>query len=68
MIRGEKNGVLNAAAVRGRAKAPLEAASTGQNYAGGPGKFGFNFSEGHRLAYYLFIFYIPFSAAGRIFL
>ena len=55
--------MLNAAAVRGRAKAPLEAAGTEQNYAGGPGKFGFNFSEGHRLAYYLFIFYIPFSAA-----
>ena len=40
-----KNGVLNAAAVWGRAKVPLEAAGAGQNYAGGPGQFGVNFQK-----------------------
>ena len=49
------------------AKVPLPAAGPGQSYVGGPGKFNFNCSKGHRLAYYLFNFYIKFSAACRIF-
>ena len=50
-----------------RTKIPLPKVGPGQNHAGGPGKFDFNCSKGHRLGYYLFIFYIKFSAAGIIF-
>ena len=45
------------------AKVPLIAAGPGQSHAGGPGKFDFNCLKGHRLANYLHIFYIKFSAA-----
>ena len=48
-------------------KVPLPAVIPGQSHAGGPGKFDFNCSKGHRLAYYLFIYYINFSATWRIF-
>ena len=38
---------------------PLPAAGSGQNYAGGSGKFNFYCSSKvHRLAYYLFIFHV----------
>ena len=50
-----------------RAKVPLTAAGLGQSHAGGPGKFDFNCLKGHRVAYYLYIFYIKFSAAWKIF-
>ena len=43
-------------------KVPLPAVIPGQSHAGGPGKFDFNCSKGHRQAYYLFIYYINFSA------
>ena len=46
---------------------PLPAAGPGQSHAGGPGKINFDCSKGHRLAYYLFIFNIKFSAAWGIF-
>ena len=49
------------------AKVPLTAAGPGQSHAGGPGKFDFNCSKGHRLAYYLYIFYIKSIAAWRIY-
>ena len=49
------------------AKVPLTTAGPGQSHAGGPEKFDFNCSKDHRLAYYLYIFYIKFSAAWRIF-
>ena len=49
------------------AKIPLPAAGPGQSHAGGPGKCDCYCSKGHRLAYYLFIFYVKFSAAWRIF-
>ena len=41
----------------------------GQSHAGGPEKFDFpeNFSKGHRLAHYLFIFHVKFIAVGGIF-
>ena len=45
------------------AKIPLPAAGPGQSHAGRPGKFDFYCSKRHRLAYYLFIFYIKFSVA-----
>ena len=50
-----------------KTKIPLPAVGPGQSHAGEPGKFDFQCSKGHRLAYYLFIFYIKFSAAWRIF-
>ena len=43
-------------------KVPLSVVGPGQSNAGGPGKFSFNCSKAHRLAYYLFIYYIKFSA------
>ena len=46
---------------------PLPATVPGQSHAVGPGKYDFNCSKNHRLAYYLFIYYIKFSAAWRIF-
>ena len=49
------------------AKIPLPAAGPGQSHAGRPGKFDFYCSKRHRLAYYLFIFYIKFSVAWGIF-
>ena len=57
----KKNGVLNAAGVWGSFNSP-PAVGPGQNHAGGPGKFDFYCSKGHRLTYYLFIFHIKFSA------
>ena len=42
-------------------------AGPGQSHAGGPGKFDFYSSKGHRLGYYLFIFYLEFSAVWGIF-
>ena len=57
----KKNGVLNAAEVWGSCDSP-STAGPGQNHAGGPGKFDFYSSKGHRLAYYLFIFQVKFSA------
>ena len=41
---------------------PLPAASTEQSHAGGQRKFDFYCSKGHRLAYYLFVFHVKFSA------
>ena len=41
---------------------PLPAASPEQSPAGGPGKFDFYSSKGRKLAYYLFIFHVKFSA------
>ena len=49
------------------AKIPLPAAGPGQIHAGVPGKFDFYCSKGHRLAYYLFNFYVRFSAFREIF-
>ena len=49
------------------AKIHLPTAGPGQSHAGRPGKFGFCCSKRLRLAYYLFIFYIKFSAASEIF-
>ena len=48
----------------GGAVIPLPVAGPGQSHTGGPGKFNFseNCSKGHRLVYYLFIFYAKFSA------
>ena len=46
---------------------PLRAAGPGQNHAGGPAKFDFDRSKGHRLAYCLIIYYIKFGVAWRIF-
>ena len=37
-------------------------ASPGHSHAGEPGKFNFYFSKGQRLAYYLFICYVKFTA------
>ena len=42
---------------------PLPATVPGQSHAVGPGKYDFNCSKNHRLAYYLFIYYIKFGAA-----
>ena len=61
-----KNGVLNAAGVCGSCDSP-SVAGPGQSHAGGPGKFDFYGSKGRRLAYYLFIFYVKFSAVWGIF-
>ena len=44
-------------------KVPLRAVVQGRTMLGGPGKFDFDCSEGHILAYYLSIYYINFSAA-----
>ena len=44
------------------AKILLPVAGPGQSHVGRPGKINFYCSKGHRLAYYLFIFYIKFSA------
>ena len=44
----------------GGALIPLTAAGLGQSHAEGPGKFDFYCSKGHRLANYLFKFYIKF--------
>ena len=46
----------------GEALIPLPAVGPGQSHAEGPGKFDFYCSEGHGLAYYLFIFHVKFSA------
>ena len=48
------------------AKISLPAAGPVQSHAGGPGKFDFYCLIGHRLAC-LFIFYVKFSAAWRMF-
>ena len=40
----------------------LPAAGPGESHTGRPGKFDFYCSKCHRLAYYLFIFYVKFSA------
>ena len=45
----------------------LPAAGPGESHTGGPGKFDFYCSKCHRLAYYLFIFYVKFSALWGIF-
>ena len=45
------------------AKIPLPPGSLGQRHAGGSEKFDFYCSKGHRMADYLFIFYLKFSAA-----
>ena len=45
----------------------LPTAGPGQSHAGEPGNFDFYCSEGHTLAYYLFIFYVKFSAVWGIF-
>ena len=45
------------------AKIRLTAAGPAESHAGGPGQFDFSCSKCHRLAYYLYIFYIKFSAA-----
>ena len=57
----EKNRVLNAAGVWASCDSP-SAAGPGQSHAGGPGKFDFDCSKNHTLAYYLFIFHVEFSA------
>ena len=49
------------------AKVSLTAAGPGQSHTRRPGKVDFNCSEGHRLADYLFIFYVKFSANWKIF-
>ena len=46
----------------GEAVIPLPTAGPGPSHAGGPGKFNFYCSKGHGLAYYLFIFFVNFSA------
>ena len=46
----------------GRAVVAFPTADTEQSPAGGPGKFEFYCSKGHKLAYYLFIFHAKFSA------
>ena len=48
----------------GGAVNPLPPAGPGQGHPGGQGKFDFprNYSKGHRLAYYLFIFHVIFGA------
>ena len=46
----------------GGALIPLPAAGPGQSHAGGPGKCDFYCPKGCRLAYYLFIFHLKFSA------
>ena len=44
------------------AKVSLNAAGPGQSHTREPGKVDFNCSKDHRLADYLFIFYVKFSA------
>ena len=56
-----KNGVLNTAGRWGSCDFPLEV-GPGQSHAGGPGKFDFYCSKDQRMTYYLFIFYVKFSA------
>ena len=46
---------------------PLPTAGPGQSHAGGPRKFDFYCSRGHRLVYYLSIFYVEFGAVWGIF-
>ena len=46
----------------GGAVIPLPAEGPRKSPAGGEGKFDFFGSKGRRLAYYLFIFHIKFSA------
>ena len=58
----KKNGVLNAAGSE-EATIPVPEVGRGQSHAAKPGKLGFYCLKGHRLAYYLFIFYIKFMAA-----
>ena len=45
----------------GEASIPLPTVRPGQSHAGGPKKFDFYCSKGHRLTYYLFIFPVKFS-------
>ena len=49
------------------AKIPLPAVIPDQRHAGEPGKLDFYCSKGHRLANYLFISHLKFSAAWRLF-
>ena len=46
---------------------PLPAAGPGQKHVGGPGKFDFYCSKGHRIPHYLLIFYIKCSSVWGIF-
>ena len=46
---------------------PLPAVGPEHSHAGGQGKFDFYCSKGHKLMYYLLIFYIKFSAVWGIF-
>ena len=46
---------------------PLPTAGPGQIHAEVPGNFGFYCSKDRRLACYLFIFYLKFSAVRTIF-
>ena len=46
---------------------PLPTAGPGQVHAEVPGNFGFYCSKDRRLACYLFIFYLKFSAVRTIF-
>ena len=45
----------------------LPTAGPGQSHAGEPGNFDFYCTKGHTLAYYLFIFYVKFSAVWGMF-
>ena len=45
----------------------LPTVGPGQSHPERPGKFDFYSSKGHRLVYYLFSFYLKFSAVWRIF-
>ena len=65
MIRGKNGCKLQLG--YGRAIIPLPAVGTTQSHAGVPGKIDFYFSKGHRLAYFLFIFYVKVSAVRGIF-
>ena len=49
------------------AKIPLPAVIPDHRHAGEPGKLDFYCSKGHRLANYLFISHLKFSAAWRLF-
>ena len=42
---------------------PLLTLGSGQSPGWEPGKFDFFSSQGHRLAHYLFVFHVKFSAA-----
>ena len=48
----------------GGAVIPLLAVGAGQSASGVQGKFDFYCSNGHRLAYYSFIFHVKFSAVS----